>query len=656
MKKSEIDQKGTAQYIQYINKQLSKNQTFISKYNSVHDLIKNKAIFRKTGLKESERRNFKNAFERLRSSLHTLDLIEKTFKLNYSFSKFMEDLEAKKEHLAEYFDSGQNEFNEWKIPKKKLLKILIKLPLSATIKNSKNATIFFSGHLPSWSDLQSNFDIIRYEYEKIDGIKNHLSALCNTIDTCKFFIIKGVAGSGKSTLLRRIAFDLNKMNVNVYYVNTEFSTLSDLIDIESEIKYLAYSHKNLSIFVIDGFTKLANSGLINLRKFHEDFINQKILFVLSDNNINLKVSKRFTFYPSNAFIQYTTLDLLKDSEVDDMIFKIQTLQETGELEKIHHTVSFEELRNMCKEEFGRQLIVAMMQIRKGIRFKEIIQAECDNLYSEESQRFIFYSYLSVCMFQTFDLPFFDDLLFYAFDKKRISGIHELDDYCSTNDVANESAGLMIYKNGYLFARHPIIAQVVFEYFMTAMIQNRVMPKPLLINEYFNLLLDSKALKNHPKFILFAKTLFDSKRSLEKLKIPTDCRKLFLSKFENFLYKDMDFRLNYVCSIAMEEEYSKKIELFEYILKNIKEDSFVLSQLSHAKMDGGLTKEAENFALKAISVAENEQNLLGAAKALERLKLNSVIPVLKKLIKSKDPYIIQESIKLFKKVSKFTTIR
>ena len=70
---------------------------------------------------------------------------------------------------------------------------------------------FMYGHLPTWSDLESNFDITRPIVAEL--LLEAEKRIADPLHTNRLMFISDVAGAGKTTVLKRVAFELAKRGV-----------------------------------------------------------------------------------------------------------------------------------------------------------------------------------------------------------------------------------------------------------------------------------------------------------------------------------------------------------------------------------------------------------------------------------------------------------
>ncbi|MBK7682252.1 MAG: hypothetical protein IPJ26_07185 [Bacteroidetes bacterium] len=177
------------------------------------------------------------------------------------------------------------------------------------------------------------------------------------------------------------------------------------------------------------------------------------MFVLADqpdrwNRVTPKVREL------NTAGQLLSFDLhqLDEIECEDLADKMIELESEEKLSIRHLELTKEERVKLCKENSKRHFVVAMLQIRYGKRFSDIIIEEFEKIPSEKGKE----AYLMVCFCNHLGLSIPESIV--------ISALH-LTSSLSINEFHSYTEGIVIFSKYGLSSRHPIIAREIIRNFV-----------------------------------------------------------------------------------------------------------------------------------------------------------------------------------------------
>ena len=234
------------------------------------------------------------------------------------------------------------------------------------------SAVFFEGAEPSWDDIGKNIDAQR---EVTPGF---LKALKHAAEGICSFIVVGHAGSGKSTLLRRLAFELVRQGLTVY-----FSKSSSKIEKKPVVNLItALGDRHIFIFVDDAIIHL--EAVEEIAK--ELPAVAHVTFVLAD--------RPHVIYPrlrALRALKPTILDMpyLNQHDCERIIEK---LEEFGLLGELRNKPKEEQLRAFLVRS-QKQLLVAMKEATSGKGFDVILANEFQSLSGENARL----SYTITCL-------------------------------------------------------------------------------------------------------------------------------------------------------------------------------------------------------------------------------------------------------------------
>jgi len=141
---------------------------------------------------------------------------------------------------------------------------------------------------------------------------------------------------------------------------------------------------------------------------------------------------------------------LLPSECNALVDRILTYEAEGTLTKQPRALTRDERLQLCVGEADRHFLVAMMQMRHGGRFGELIRTEFDRVPTAEAQE----AYGAVCLFNDYGVSIPESVALEAFGATTASAIQALRD---------ATTGLLVSDQIGLRARHSRIAHVAGRY-------------------------------------------------------------------------------------------------------------------------------------------------------------------------------------------------
>lgn len=471
-------------------------------------------------------------------------------------------------------------------------------------ESNENADRFYDGFPPHFSDLKSSFDFPRKLYTKERGIKSKIEELNATkTSVINFILIKGVGGSGKSTLLKRIAFDLTSTGRNVFFLNKDWLEDKQINKLQSQIKRLVSEYPEC-VIVIDDIADCILKEEINFPELINSLNPKNVLFVLADqpdrwNKVLPKVREL------NAASLLTIYDLhqLDEIECEDLADKMIELETKGKLSIRHINLTKDERVALCKENSKRHFVVAMLQIRYGKRFSDIIIEEFEKIPSEKGKE----AYLMVCFCNHLGLQIPESIV--------ISALH-LTSSLSINEFHSYTEGVLIYSKYGLSSRHPIIAREIYRNFIKTKVEI-----------HFNLKQIFSSLGDNKKEVSDFLDSFLSKENIHKtlariLEKDNDLIEEIIQIIESkkhLLAKELliKFTSFYGMTERLIGNDDKALEIFKKIINELdKEYSFAYRQIAWIKHDNQNYDEAANYAIQSHQYSnENPEHIIQVAKLL-----------------------------------------
>ena len=474
---------------------------------------------------------------------------------------------------------------------------------------STNADKFYDGFLPQLEDLMSNFDFPRNLYLKKRGIKSTINEFFSSDGVfTKFIAIKGTGGSGKSTLLKRIGFDLSAEGKTVFILNKDWIEDKQLDRLQTQLKRIAEKFDNC-VIIIDDVADCILKEEINFITFTDLLKSKKILFVLADQPDRWnKIFPKVRELASSSVLSQYDLHQLDEIECENLADKMIELEHSMQLSIRHRNLTRQERIDICKENSKRHFVVAMLQIRYGMRFSDIIIEEFEKIPSEIGKE----AYLMICFCNKLHLNVPESILIESLN---------LSNALSFSEISSHTEGLIIHNQFGLSSRHPIIAREVYRNFITTRYQ---------VHFYLKKIFAASA-ENKKEVYLFLSTFLSQEnihktfvRLLEKdVELIEELIQLI---YKNRHFFDKGLLISLLSFHGMIEKIlgndERAIGIFKQIIIDVdKEYSFAYRQIAWIEHYKANYEESAIYAIAANNYSgENPDHILQIAKILS---LNTV---------------------------------
>jgi hypothetical protein len=619
-------------YIKYVIEHLNSNPSFIvSKgFNNVNSLLRQERNFKKFSNIEAVYKKFYKALsQKTMPNTETLVELQNAFEIPMSFEDFRDELDRKNQQFTKYLQSNFTVINS-------TTSLFTKIPKELIIPES--AEDFYNGFPPTWGHIAGNFDVERTDYIKEGGLKEKTFDLIKNLSNLQIYFITGVAGTGKTTLLKRLAFDVSKSIGNTFYVDLELEDENTIRLFESEVKsILSGTHKKTVFFVHSLYDAVKLNYLQNLKSIFHKIQNTPVLFVIAEHSSYVKELSLNYFHAFSSSISKINLSVLDDLEIEKFFTKIQELEDLGIISKIPRELDSDGVKELCKTAFGRQLVVALLQIRKGQKFSAIIKNECRVLEKLDLSYFSLNAYYLVCIFNYFDLNIYDDLVFNCLGKNWNEGNLLLDKYCSQ---------IIIFKNNTLFPRNKIIGNEIRKYAL----QNY----PNVVRKIFFKCFSVFCEEINPSIEIqsFLLQFFSTPNLQKKLKtiFIDDIEEIrrFYQTFQSTLLKNKAFRSVYLISFGIFEKnnnnYHFAVLHFENALKLKINLGFIYKMFAYIYLNKLEWDKSADYALLAYEKCTTDETKCEAAEILSYNRYENFLkaePLFKKLKASKNQKVKEE---------------
>lgn len=300
--------------------------------------------------------------------------------------------------------------------------------------------LFYHGFSGGWSAIEQNLDVRR---DLSDSILSNiiLDPSASTESGFRFYVIKGHAGSGKSVLLRRIAYEaaisFDKLCIFMRrHGQLSSEALIELSQLTGEHVFLFVDKICDKVPEMLEFIKRALSARLPVTMISAERVNE---WNMSCEELNPYVTNEFE------------VEYLSSKEIEELLKLLEQHHSLGRLEQ----ATKEERQIAFKKRAGRQLLVALHEATLGKPFEDIIADEYGQIKPSTAQNM----YLGICVLNRFDIPVRAGVI------ARVFGIR-FTDFQERFFKPLEKVVFASYdyrSRDYIYvARHPIIAEIVFE--------------------------------------------------------------------------------------------------------------------------------------------------------------------------------------------------
>lgn len=216
---------------------------------------------------------------------------------------------------------------------------------------------FLLGREPRWSDLADDGFAVKREFDA------KLSEVYQS-DPARLVVLTGTAGSGKSTSAMRLALERSAEGENVFVLNADTS-----VPLNKLRQALATS--GADFLLIDGVDRFGRSTPSFLQELLEDCPDLRIVGCV--RNTRIQVLDGLAEQGVESIEQ--TVPRLEDADVEALL---DTLDAANRLGKLKGKTRRQQREEMQKT-YGRQLLVALLEVTQGVKFEEKIESECREL-------------------------------------------------------------------------------------------------------------------------------------------------------------------------------------------------------------------------------------------------------------------------------------
>ncbi len=299
---------------------------------------------------------------------------------------------------------------------------------------------FFKGINPGWSAIEQKLDVRRHLADTI--LSDHfLINEAEHLQGIELILIKAHAGAGKSVLLRRIAWDAaHDYNCLCLYLRPY-----GVISAQAIQELISLCRERIYIFV-DNVADRVREIQSLVKNIGPEGKQLTVILAERTNEWNVSCSAIAPLIHTAHELRY-----LSAKEIDSLLFLLEHHKALGSLEHLDMGAR----RSALSERAGRQLLVALHEATLGQPFEDIIEDEYRNILPLEAQQI----YLTVCTLNRLNVRVRAGIVsrihgvpFEEF-KDRLFGPLEHVVQVEKDPVARDYT---------YFARHPHIAQIVFE--------------------------------------------------------------------------------------------------------------------------------------------------------------------------------------------------
>lgn len=218
---------------------------------------------------------------------------------------------------------------------------------------------FLLGREPRWSDLTHGYAVHR----------SFDSKLVESFEKCegRLFLVTGTAGSGKSTSAMRLALREAGAGTEVFALNRDGAKSLGALR-------RAVASENIDTLLIDDAHRFGDATIRFLDELLEDSPNMKVIACVRSSRMrlleDLKTSKHGTVEQ--------VVPLLGEEDTEALLDALDEANRLGKLKGLTRRQQHGEMQ----QTFGRQLLVALLEVTQGVRFEEKIDSECNELEGE----------------------------------------------------------------------------------------------------------------------------------------------------------------------------------------------------------------------------------------------------------------------------------
>jgi tetratricopeptide (TPR) repeat protein len=215
---------------------------------------------------------------------------------------------------------------------------------------------FLRGREPRWSDITTGYAVSRAFDKELN--ERFLS------DPARLIILTGTAGSGKSTSAMRLALTRASEGDRVSVLSLDAA--NSLHEIRRTIKA-----ESPEILLIDNADRFGRVTATFLQEVLEENTDLRIVACVRSTNFQTlnSIADLGLFH-----IEHVVPELC-DDDVDALLDALDEANRLGVLKG----KTRKQQREAMEKKFGRQLLVALLEVTQGVRFEQKIESECADL-------------------------------------------------------------------------------------------------------------------------------------------------------------------------------------------------------------------------------------------------------------------------------------
>ncbi|MEW6046686.1 MAG: SIR2 family protein [Bacillota bacterium] len=299
---------------------------------------------------------------------------------------------------------------------------------------------FYRGYNPGWAAIEQGLDVRRELVETI-LLDVLLADEGERPAPTEFCVIKAEAGAGKSVCLRRVAWEAAKDYEKLCLFLRPYGRLS----YEPVAELALLTKERVFLFVDDAADRVVEIEDL-LTKARRDSLRLTVLSAERVNEWNM-TCERIKDYVTSMY----TLPYLNEREIGDLVDLLTKHRSLGHLNGMPREAQV----RAFKERAGRQLLVALHEATQGKPFEEILVDEYNEIRPQRAQNI----YLSICILNRLGVPVRAGIISRVygvpFEAFRTQFFEPLEHVVYTGYDP-------VTKDYHYTARHPEIAQIVFE--------------------------------------------------------------------------------------------------------------------------------------------------------------------------------------------------
>lgn len=218
---------------------------------------------------------------------------------------------------------------------------------------------FLMGREPRWSDLTHGYAVERTCDAEI--------AAAFEEESVRLLVITGTAGSGKSTAAMRLALEQAALGPDVYTLNPD--TAESLGEIRRSIR-----NTKMDLLLVDNAERFGKGAVPFVKEILEDSPELRVVVCLRGSYMRTLDE----FRDSQIDMREYAVPLLGPDDTEALLDALDEANRLGELKGLTRR----QQREAMERTFGRQLLVALLEVTQGVRFEEKIESECRELEGE----------------------------------------------------------------------------------------------------------------------------------------------------------------------------------------------------------------------------------------------------------------------------------